>query len=94
MEQTQKLEWASKQSADTLSRTLVLVKRILWGEQHWFVVPYQLPKDRSRGIRTFGGNFVSTSDSRFKEYTPHGLGYPLPAHDRFETQEEYDTLCR
>lgn len=29
-----------------------------------------------------GGNFLYTSDSRFREYT--GLKYPLPIHDRYE----------
>lgn len=35
-----------------------------------------------------GGNFAYTSDGRF------GYGYPLPIHDRQETQEEYDMLSR
>ena len=34
----------------------------------------------------FGGNFVYTSDSRFPS------DYPIPIHDRFETQEQYDQL--
>lgn len=29
-----------------------------------------------------GGNFLYTSDSRFREYT--GLSYPIPIHDRYE----------
>ena len=36
----------------------------------------------------FGGNFVYTSDSRFPS------DYPIPIHDRFETQEQYDLLSR
>ena len=36
----------------------------------------------------FGGNFVYTSDSRFPS------DYPIPIHDRFETQEQYDQLSR
>ena len=38
----------------------------------------------------FGGNYVSTSDSRFKDLAR----YPLPVHDRYETQEQYDLLSR
>ena len=34
----------------------------------------------------FGGNFVYSSDSRFP------ADYPLPVHDRYETQEQYDLL--
>jgi hypothetical protein len=39
-----------------------------------------------------GGNFVYTSDSRFSEY--FGTSYPIPVHDRSETQEEYNILSR
>lgn len=40
-----------------------------------------------------GGNFVTTSDSRWRtSYNPNG--YPLPVHDRYETQELYDILSR
>jgi len=38
----------------------------------------------------FGGNYVMTSDSRFRDVSP----YPLPVHDRFETQEQYALLSR
>ena len=43
--------------------------------------------DRAEGSvgPMFGGNFVWTSDSRFRvEY-----GGPVPIHDRFETKEQY-----
>lgn len=36
----------------------------------------------------FGGNFVYSSDSRFP------FDYPLGIHDRFESQEAYETLSR
>jgi hypothetical protein len=39
-----------------------------------------------------GGNFVYTSDSRFKEY--FGTSQPIPVHDRQETQEVYNALSR
>lgn len=35
-----------------------------------------------------GGTFIYSSDSRFP------FDYPLPLHDRFETQEEYDVYFR
>jgi hypothetical protein len=46
---------------------------------------------------TFGGCFVATSDSRFREATAffHNGGVDaVPLHDRFETQSEYDALSR
>lgn len=35
-----------------------------------------------------GGNYIMTSDSRFRDVAT----YPLPVHDRFETQAEYNLL--
>lgn len=35
----------------------------------------------------FGGNYVSSSDSRVRDVCK----YPIPVHDRFETQEQYDS---
>jgi len=37
-----------------------------------------------------GGAFVSTTDSRFSEYT--GIYAAISLHDRFETQEMYNLL--
>jgi hypothetical protein len=39
-----------------------------------------------------GGNFVYSSDSRFREY--FDTSYPISVHDRSETQEVYDILSR
>jgi len=36
----------------------------------------------------FGGNFIYSSDSRFPSR------YPIPVHDRQETQSTYDVLSR
>lgn len=36
----------------------------------------------------FGGNFIYSSDSRFP------MKYPVPIHDRFETQEVYNALSK
>lgn len=38
-----------------------------------------------------GGNYVYSMDSRF---TTSVGRYPVPVHDRFETQEQYDLLSR
>lgn len=38
----------------------------------------------------FGGNFVYSSDSRFRRVCV----YPLPVHDRWETQACYDAMSR
>lgn len=38
----------------------------------------------------FGGTYVCTSDSRYNE--TFGFSYPLPLHDRTETQEQYNHL--
>lgn len=38
----------------------------------------------------FGGNFVYSSDSRFRKI----CAYPLPVHDRYETQACNDALSR
>ena len=84
-------EWASKQTESKLEKTLILEKRVLFGKQLWFCKPLLEPSGRP--IRTMGGCFVTTSDSRFKNFTPHELGFPLPVHDRFDTQKDYDAMC-
>jgi hypothetical protein len=38
----------------------------------------------------FGGNFVTSSDSRISEINQ----YPIPVHDRIETARDYDFLSR
>lgn len=39
-----------------------------------------------------GGNFVHTSDSRWKALVGHD--YPISVHDRFETWSDYDRNSR
>jgi hypothetical protein len=43
-----------------------------------------------------GGNYASTSDSRFSRAVEKLLGHnfygAVPVHDRFETQEQYNSL--
>lgn len=49
-----------------------------------------VPVNPDRGDRVigpmFGGNFIYSCDSRFPS------DYPIPVHDRYETQEQYDLL--
>lgn len=70
---------------------LYLNMRELWGEDHPFAEPLIKPSNKVGPM--FGGNFVYTSDSRLYRF---GGKYhlPIPVHDRFETQEEYDALSR
>ncbi len=67
-----------------------LNKRMLWGEKHYTIEPVVKP----RGVcgPMFGGNYACTSDSTWAEMLGERVGRPLPIHDRFETQEMYDTL--
>lgn len=46
----------------------------------------------SEGTYMAGGNFVYTSDSRYKEVT--GIPYPISVHDRFEDWKTYEGLNR
>jgi hypothetical protein len=47
------------------------------------------PEVKPEGVLSsmFGGNFIYSSDSRFRRIS----AYPAPLHDRFETPEEYKT---
>ena len=55
---------------------LVLVKRVIRDEEYLNAVPKSL-LDSGRWTM-FGGNFITTSDSRFPSK------YPIPVHDRVE----------
>jgi hypothetical protein len=48
--------------------------------------------DRPEGVAgpMMGGNYITTSDSRFRGIANH----PLPVHDRFEAWEQYKALTR
>lgn len=63
--------------------------RILFGEYHPICEPLVKPEGTVGGM--FGGNFVFTSDGRFPSlYGERNCAhFPIPVHDRFETQEEY-----
>ena len=71
---------------------LWLNPRRLWEEYH----PFAEPLKKSKGVGPmFGGNFIYTSDSRFPSLygRMNCAHFPIPVHDRFETQEEYNGLC-
>ncbi len=62
---------------------LVLVRR--WAgtsREYLHAEPLDKPDDKLGPM--MGGNFIYSSDSRFPS------SYPIPIHDRFETQEQYD----
>lgn len=63
-----------------------LIRRIIGGRQYVSAEPIEQPKGMCGPM--FGGSFIYTSDSRFPN------DYPIPLHDRFETQEQSDILSR
>lgn len=67
-----------------------LDKRMLWGEKHYYIKPVVKPKGFIGPM--FGGSFADTSNGVWAEILGERCGRPVPIHDRFETQEMYDTL--
>ena len=76
------IEEAMKSNMD-LDKVFVLVRRELWGENHWYLRQLIEPKGKIGPM--MGGNYAEVS-----EVSQH----LLPIHDRYETQEEYDVLSR
>ncbi len=58
---------------------LKLVKRMLFGKEHLSATPINFGVDKSS--KMFGGSFVWSSDSRFREDVSE---QPIPLHDRVE----------
>ena len=56
------------------------------GGKYYHAEPVDRPEGKAGPM--FGGNYVTTSDSRM--LTDH----PIPVHDRFDTWEDYDLLSR
>lgn len=73
-------ENARVHTPDEDSPAVVLVKRIVFGRDTWHLQPYEpgLPAKRYM----FGGNFASTSDSRFSDL--FGFYGAVAVHDRHE----------
>lgn len=55
---------------------LVLIERVLWGEQKNYAVPASIAKSGRHSMA--GGNWIYTSDSRFPSDAP------ISVHDRVE----------
>lgn len=55
---------------------IVFKKKYVFGEPYIYAEPAQ------PGNYMFGGTYIKTSDSRFREAT--GISYPIPLHDRQE----------
>ena len=71
---------------DPPENVLKLEKKVLFGNEEYLrAIPLQ--DDGSR-IRMMGGNFIHSCDSRFP------AKYPIPVHDRYETQKEYEMYSR
>jgi hypothetical protein len=69
---------------------LELRKKNVGGDEYLYAVPVDGRDTAGMVGPMFGGNFVYSSDSRFRRVCP----YPIPVHDRWETQELYDSLSR
>jgi hypothetical protein len=68
---------------------LKVVRRWEGTPSEYLHVEPMFDKDRGEGVGPMaGGNYVGTSDSRFRGVAS-GL---LPVHDRWETQEQYNLL--
>lgn len=69
-----------------IDECLYLVRRKLWGENHFYFKPLDLALNKPNKCVMFGGNFACTSDSRYNEMV--GDSYPRPIHDRTEECEQ------
>ena len=70
--------------ADENSPALKLVRREAGTKREYLhAEPLETPDGKLGPM--MGGNFIYSSDSRFPSR------YPIPIHDRFETQEQYDS---
>ncbi len=72
---------------DTKSPGLRIVKRMFGSRPYYHCEPLEGRDPKNVGWM-FGGNFVYTSDSRYNRLT----NYPMPIHDRQESQSSYDAL--
>ena len=74
-----------------LDECLYLVRRQLFGNKADYCVPLSQMKDNGQVNNQMwvmaGGNFVYTSDGRYREYT--GYTTPLSVHDRIENYPTY-----
>lgn len=73
------IRYCKKNNMDPDFQLLLVRRKLAWLDNADYVEPLTKPEGK---WNMFGGNFVYTSDSRFREYT--GSSLPLPVHDRFE----------
>lgn len=78
-----------------LEECLIYEDRHLWGEHRPIAIPLVKPQNTVGPM--FGGNYIcaSGSDPDFPKY--EGLKYinvPIPVHDRFETEREYEMYSK
>ena len=68
---------------------LKLVRRTIGGKLYIHAEPLAPVPSNCVGYM-FGGNFVTSSDSRIRSIN----AYPIPVHDRIETARQYEMLSR
>jgi len=68
-----------------------LVKRTICGELYVHAEPINPPPKGMVGWCA-GGTFIETSDSRYSKIVGHP--YPIPLHDRCDTEEDFEALTR
>lgn len=73
------IEHCRKRGKDP-DKQLILIRRQMFGSNADYVEPLTKPEGK---WNMFGGNYVVTSDSRYREFT--GSNRPLPVFDRFES---------
>ena len=66
-------------SANESSPAVTVLEKEAFGRKYQYAVPLTEKGEPLLG-GMFGGNFISTCDSRFRR----AFGYPVPLHDRFE----------
>lgn len=89
--------WCTEHNVNP-DKQFIIHKRDLWGEDHTYAEPLIKPNGC---IQVFGGNFLYTSNSNFYKFdkfeptigiVKEHTNRPIPIHDRFESQEEYNEL--
>ncbi len=65
-----------------------ILRRYIGGSTYIYAVPMEQPAKDSMAGPCFGGNFIYSQDSRFRNICP----YPIPVHDRWDTWKQYNIL--
>jgi hypothetical protein len=77
--------WGKLQDGEYPANTAVLKVKSCFGKDYYYAEPLYDPDEGCVGWM-FGGTYLKTSDSRFP------CLYPVPFHDRQETQKLYNEL--